>query len=153
MTSTRKANDDPHSTLPTRFLLLCRDYDRAAAIRHKIRAFRENSTFHCGEMNTPLPTFPKFASVLLSLCVWGRSCVQFRLWNRGRRGKSNDQSTGTATKWSARFFPKSLQRFGRRTRPQTSLPSVDAACVRLNDTLVASEIGLAMLSQPSLPKF
>lgn len=79
-------------------------------------------------------------------------CVQYRGRPLARLWKPSDQTDGTTTKWSARFFLKLLQRFGRRTPRRMLLPSPAAACALLSGTLAVNANGPATPSPQSYPK-
>lgn len=83
----------------------------------------------------------------------GGACVEYRPRSKLGTSKTSDHMTGTPTKWSARSFQTSRQRFGQRTQQRASPLKSAAACARLKDTWAGSANGLAMLLRRSLAKF
>lgn len=80
-------------------------------------------------------------------------CVQYRGRPLARLSKPSVQTDGIPTKWSVRFFLKSLQRFGQRTRHHISRRLSDARSALRSAIWVASVIGPVTLSRRSSPKF
>ena len=80
-------------------------------------------------------------------------CVHYRGRPLARLWKLSGQTDGIPTKWSARFFLKSLQHFGRRTPRQILRLLQNARCALLSAISAASEIGPVTPSRPSSPKF